>query len=75
MKEEENYQANSQLKMKSLEQVCFICMFIFTLSIYNCYYQVYEIAKKNERIRQLSNKYSTQNDIIAEGMFHGYVYI
>ena len=75
MKEEENNRTNIQLKMTSLEQVCFICMFIFKLSIYNCYYEVYKMAKKDERRRNSSNKYSTQDDIIGAGMFHGYVYI
>ena len=75
VKEEENYQTNSQLKMTSLEQVCFMCMIIFTLSIHNCYNEVYNMAKKNERRRKLSNKYSTQNDVIGAGMFYVYDYI
>ena len=75
MKEEESYQTNTQLKMTSLEQVCFMCMRIFTLSIHNCYYEVYNMAKKNERRRKLSNKYSTQNDVIGAGMFYVYAYI
>ena len=75
MKEEGKYQTNIQLKMTSLKQVCFICMFIFKLSIHNCYYEVYKMAKKNERRRKLSNKYSTQNDVIEAGMFDVYVYI
>ena len=33
--EEENYRKNTQLKMTSLEQVCFTCMFIFKLITYN----------------------------------------
>ena len=33
------------------------------------------MTKKNEGKRQLSNKYSTQNDIIGAGMFHLHVYI
>ena len=75
MKEEENNRTNIQLKMTSLEQVCFIFMIIFKLSIYNCYYEVYKMGKKDERRRNSSNKYSTQDDIIGAGMFHGYVYI
>ena len=53
LKEEENYQTNTQLKMTTLKQVCFMCMFIFTLSIHNCYNEVHKMAKKNERRRQL----------------------
>ena len=53
MKEEESYETNTQLKMTSLEQVCFMCMIIFTLSIHNCYNEVYNMAKKNERRRNL----------------------
>ena len=75
VKEEENYQTNTQLKMTSLEQVCFMCMFIFTLSVHNCYNDVYKMAKKNERRRKLSNKYSTQNDVTGAGMFYVYDYI
>ena len=75
MKEEDSYETNTQLKMTSLEQVYFMCMFIFTLSIHNCYYEVYKMAKKNERRRKLSNKYSTQNDVIGAGIFYVYVYI
>ena len=56
MKEEENYQTNTQLKMTSLEQVCFMCMLIFNLSIYNCYNEVYKMAKKDDRRRQSSSK-------------------
>ena len=74
-KKEENRRTYTKLKMTSLEQVCFMCMFIFTLLIYNCYNEVYKMAKKNERRRKLSNKYSTQNDIIVAGMFHMHVYI
>ena len=74
-KKEENRRTYTKLKMTSLEQVCFMCMFIFTLLIYNCYNEVYKMAKKNDRRRKLSNKYSTQNDIIGAGMLHGYVYI
>ena len=59
MKEEENYRTNIQLKMTSLEQVCFMCMFLFKLSIYSCYYEVYKMAKKDGKRRQSSNKYST----------------
>ena len=55
-KEDENYQTHTQLKMKTLKQVCFMYMFIFKLSIHNCYYEVYKMAKKNERRRKLSNK-------------------
>ena len=33
------------------------------------------MAKKDGKRRNSSNKYSTQNDIIGTGMFHGYVYI
>ena len=75
MKEEENYRTNTQLKMKSVEQVCFMCLCIFTLSIYNCYYVVYNMEKKDKRRRKLSNKYSTQNDVIGAGTFYVYVYI
>ena len=75
MTEEESFETNTQLKMTSLEQVCFMCMLIFTLSIHNCYNEVYNMAKKNERRRKLSNKYSTQNDVIGAGMFYVYVYI
>ena len=75
MKEDENYQINTQLKMTILKQVCFMCMFIFELSIHNCYYEVYKMAKKSERRRKLSNKYSTQNDVIGACMFYVYAYI
>ena len=40
------------------------------LSICNCYYEVYKIAKKDGQRRKSSNKYSTQNDIIGAGMFY-----
>ena len=33
MKEEENHLTNTQLKVISLQQVCFICMFIFKFGI------------------------------------------
>ena len=56
LKEEENYRTNTQLKMTSLEQVRFTCMFIFNLSIYNCYNEVYKMAKKDERRRKSSSK-------------------
>ena len=59
MEKEEDHRTNTQLKMTSLEQVHFTCMFIFKLSIYNCYYEVYKMAKKDERRRKSSNKYST----------------
>ena len=75
MKEEGNYQTNIQLKMTSLEQVCFMCMFIFKLSIYNNYCELYKMTKKDGKRRNSSNKYSTQDGIIGAGMFHGYVYI
>ena len=75
MEKEETRRINTPLKMTSLEQVWFMCMFIFTLSIHNCYNEVYNMAKKNERRRKLSNKYSTQNDVIGAGMFYVYVYI
>ena len=75
MNEEENYQTNIQLKMTSMQQACFMCMFIFKLLIHNCSYEVYKMAKKNERRRKLSNKYSTQNDVNEAGMFYVYVYI
>ena len=52
MKEGENYQTNTQLKMTILKQVLFMCMFIFKLSIHNCYYEVYNMAKKNDRRRK-----------------------
>ena len=58
MKEEESYETNTQLKMTSLEQVCFMCMFIFKLSIYNNYCELYKMAKKDGKRRNLSNKYS-----------------
>ena len=70
MKEEENHRTIAQLKTTSLEQVRFTCMFIFKLSIYNCYNEVYKMAKKDERRRKLSTKYSTQNDVIGAGMFY-----
>ena len=75
MTEEESFETNTQLKMTSLEQVWFMCMLIFTLSIHNCYNEVYKMAKKNDRRRKLSNKYSTQNDVIGVGTFYVYVYI
>ena len=75
MKEEENYRTNTQLKMTSVEQVCFMCLCIFKLSIYNCYYVVYKMEQEDERRRKLSNKYSTQNDVIGAGTFYVYVYI
>ena len=75
MKEDENYQTNTQLKMTTLKQVCFMCMFISKLSIYNCYYELCKMAKKSERRRKLSSKYSTQNNAIGAGMFYVYVYI
>ena len=75
MDKKENKRINTQLKMTSLKQVCFMYMFIFKLSIYNCYYKVYKMSKKNERRRKLSNKYSTQNDVIGAGTFYVYVYI
>ena len=75
MKEEENYRTNTQLKMTSVEQVCFMCLCIFKFSKYNCYYVVYKMEKKDERRRKLSNKYSTQNDVIGAGTFYVYVYI
>ena len=75
MKDEENYRTNTQLKMTSLEQVCFICMFIFKLSIYICYCELYKMAKKDGKRRNSSNKYSTQDDIIVAGMFYVHVYI
>ena len=75
MKEEENYRTNTQLNMKSVEQVCFMCLCIFKLLIYNCYYKAYKMSKKDERRRKLSNKYSTQNDVIGVGTFYVYVYI
>ena len=52
-----------------------MCMFILKLSICNCYCELYKMAKKDGKRRNSSNKYSTQNDIIVAGMFHGYVYI
>ena len=61
MKEEGNHRINTQLKMTSLEQVCFVCLFSFKISICNCYYELYKMAKKD--------------DIIAAGMFHVHVYI
>ena len=75
MEKGETRRINIQLKMTSLEQVCFMCMFIFKLSICNCYCELYKMAKKNERRRKLSNKYSTQNDIIGAVMLHVHVYI
>ena len=75
MKEEENYRTNTQLKMTSSEEVCFICMYIFKLSLYNCYCELYKMAKKDGKRRNSSNKYSTQDDIIGAGMFHVHVYI
>ena len=33
---EKNKRTNIQLKITSLKQVCFMYMFIFKLSIYNC---------------------------------------
>ena len=33
------------------------------------------MAKKDGKRRHSWNKYSTQDDIIVAGMFHGYVYI
>ena len=74
-KKEENRRTYTKLKMTSLEQVYFMCMFIFTLLIYNCYNEVYKMAKKNERRRKLSNKYSTQHEVSGAGMFHVFVYI
>ena len=47
MKEEENHRINTQLKMTSLEQVCFVCLFSFKISICNCYYELYKMAKKD----------------------------
>ena len=75
VKEEESYETNTQLKMTSLKQVCFMCMLIFKLSIYNNYCELYKMAKKDGKRIYSSNKYSTQDDIIGAGMFHGYVYI
>ena len=75
MKDEENYRTNTQLKMTSSEEVCFICMFIFKLSIYICYCELYKMAKKDGKRINSSNKYSTQDDIIGAGMFYLYVYI
>ena len=75
MKEEENHRTNTKLKMKSVEQVCLMCLCILKLSIYNCYYVVSKMEKKDERRRKLSNKYSTQNDVIGAGTFYVYVYI
>ena len=74
-KEEESYETNTQPNMTTLEKVCFMCMFISKLSIYNNYCELYKMAKKDGKRRNLSNKYSTQDDIIVAGMFHGYVYI
>ena len=74
-KKEETRRINTQLKMTSLEQVCFMCMFIFKLSIYNNYCELYKMAKKDGKRRNSSDKYSTQNDIIGAGMFYVYVYI
>ena len=51
--EEESYETNTHLKMTSLKQVCLMCMLIFTLSIHNCYNEVYNMAKKNEGRRKL----------------------
>ena len=56
MKDEENYRTNTQPKLKSVEQVCFMCMFIFNISIYNCYNEVYKMAQKDERRRKSSSK-------------------
>ena len=75
MIEEENYRTNTKLKMTSSEEVCYISMFIFKLSIYNCYCELYKMAKKDGKRRNSSNKYSTQDDIIGAGMFHVHVYI
>ena len=75
VKEEENYQTNIQLKITPLEQVCFMCMFIFKLSIYNNYCELYNMAKKDGKRINSSNKYSTQDDIVVAGMFHMHVYI
>ena len=43
-------------------------MFIFKLSIYNCYCELYKMAKKDGKRRNSSNKYSIQDDIIVAGM-------
>ena len=75
MKEEGNYQTNTQLKMTSLQEVCFMCMFAFKLSIYNNYCELYKMAKKDGKRRNSSNKCSTQDDITVAGIFHMHVYI
>ena len=53
---EETRRIYIQLKMTSLQQVCFTCMFIFKLIIYNVWYGAYKMATKYDR-RKLSKKY------------------
>ena len=48
MEKKENKRTNIQLKMTSFKQVCFKYMLIFILSVCNCYYGAYKIAKENE---------------------------
>ena len=53
METEQTHRTNIQLKIISLKQVCLKYMLIFMLSIYNCYNEVYKMAKKSDRRRKL----------------------